>query len=301
MARIRSIKPDFWTDEKVVELSAFARLLFIGLWNFADDDGRMVYSPKKIKMQIFPADTVDISELIGEIAHQELITVYTVSAVAYVQIAHFSKHQKIDKRTPSKLPAYSNGEVAAPESCERSPVSSEDLRVTPTEGKGSGGGKGKGVEEEWNLKHLGKTRGTITSNASTSLGNPEKNHTEQDDRQGDRQGSGQEGAQAYLACPHQKIKDLWHTMMPELPRVVQWTDTRAGHLKARWRELCAHWHWESEDLGLIWFTQFFESIRGSPFLMGRVSSKDRKPFVASLDWAVKPENFTKILEGKYHS
>ena len=30
MARIRTIKPDFWTDEKVVELSAFARLLFIG-------------------------------------------------------------------------------------------------------------------------------------------------------------------------------------------------------------------------------------------------------------------------------
>jgi hypothetical protein len=95
MARIRSIKPDFWTDEKVVELSAFARLLFIGLWNFADDDGRMVYSPKKIKMQIFPADTVDISELIGEITSQELIAVYTISAVAYVQIAHFSKHQKI--------------------------------------------------------------------------------------------------------------------------------------------------------------------------------------------------------------
>ena len=297
MARIRSIKPDFWTDEKIVELSAFARLLFIGLWNFADDDGRMVYSPKKIKMQIFPADTVDISELIEEIAHQELITVYTVCKVAYVQIAHFSKHQKIDKRTPSKLPAYGNGEVAAPESSERSPVPSEDLRAAPTEGKGSGGGKGEGVEEEWNLKHLGKTRGAITLTASASPGNREKNHTEQDDGQG----SAQAGAQAYLACPHQKIKDLWHTMMPELPRVVQWTDTRAGHLKARWRELCAHWHWESEDLGLIWFTQFFESIRGSPFLMGRVSSGDRKPFVASLDWAVKPENFTKILEGKYHS
>ena len=293
MARIRSIKPDFWTDEKIVELSAFARLLFIGLWNFADDDGRMVYSPKKIKMQIFPADTVDISELIAEIAGQELIAVYSVCKVAYVQIAHFSKHQKIDKRTPSKLPAYGNGEVAAPESSDSSLTFPEDLRVTPTEGKGSGGE----MEVEWNLKHLGKTPSAITLNASASPGDHEKNHTEQ----GDRQGGGQEGAQAYLACPHQKIKDLWHTMMPELPRVVQWTDTRAGHLKARWRELCAHWHWESEDLGLIWFTQFFESIRGSPFLMGRVSSGDRKPFVASLDWAVKPENFTKILEGKYHS
>ena len=65
MARIRTIKPEFWTDEKIVELSAFARLLFIGLWNFADDAGRMEFSAKRLKMQIFPADDVDISALFG--------------------------------------------------------------------------------------------------------------------------------------------------------------------------------------------------------------------------------------------
>ena len=42
MARIRTVKPDIWTDEKFVELSPLARLLFIGLWNFADDEGREV-------------------------------------------------------------------------------------------------------------------------------------------------------------------------------------------------------------------------------------------------------------------
>lgn len=30
MARIRTIKPDFWTDEKLVKLSMEARLFFIG-------------------------------------------------------------------------------------------------------------------------------------------------------------------------------------------------------------------------------------------------------------------------------
>ena len=53
MARIRTIKPDFWSDEKIVELTPWARLLFIGLWNFSDDDGRMPFSPKKIKMLVF--------------------------------------------------------------------------------------------------------------------------------------------------------------------------------------------------------------------------------------------------------
>lgn len=125
MARIRSIKPDFWTDEKVVELSAFARLLFIGLWNFADDEGRMQFSPKKIKMQIFPADTLDISELFGEIRSNSLITVYVIDNVEYLQINNFAKHQKIDKRTASKLPS--------PES------SPEFPRIPTTEGKGREG------------------------------------------------------------------------------------------------------------------------------------------------------------------
>lgn len=120
MARIRTIKPEFWTDEKVVELSAFARLLFIGIWNFCDDEGRMVYSPKRIKMQIFPADNVDCSELLGEIRGASLINVYTVDGIEYLQVSGFEKHQKIDKRSASKLPSPQ--------------VSAESPRITPTEG-----------------------------------------------------------------------------------------------------------------------------------------------------------------------
>lgn len=125
MARIRSIKPDFWTDEKIVELSAFARLLFIGLWNFADDDGRMEYSPKRIKMQIFPADSLDISELFGELRREGMIEVYTVDNQEYLHVCNMAKHQKIDKRSPSKLPPPPN--------------SPEFPRTPPLEGKGMEG------------------------------------------------------------------------------------------------------------------------------------------------------------------
>lgn len=105
MARIRSIKPETWTDEKMVEMSPLARLLFIGLWNFADDDGRMVYSPTRIKLQILPADSCDISALLGEIRGKLLIQVYAVDGIEYLQIVNFSKHQKVDKRTASKYPS----------------------------------------------------------------------------------------------------------------------------------------------------------------------------------------------------
>lgn len=129
MARIRTIKPEFWTDERIVELSAFARLLFIGLWNFCDDDGRMVYSPKRIKLQIFPADDVQISELFGELRGKSedfgvksLVDIYGIGNTQYLQVSNFSKHQKVDKRTPSKVPPPPN--------------SAEFPRIVPTEGKG---------------------------------------------------------------------------------------------------------------------------------------------------------------------
>lgn len=52
MARIRTVKPEFWTDEKIVECSIPARLLFIGLFNFADDKGCLERSPKRIKIVV---------------------------------------------------------------------------------------------------------------------------------------------------------------------------------------------------------------------------------------------------------
>jgi hypothetical protein len=140
MARIRTIKPEFWTDEKIVELSPYARLLFIGIWNFCDDDGRMVYSPKRLKMQIFPSDNVDCSELVGEIRGESLIKVYAVDNVEYLQVCGFEKHQKIDKRTASKLPSPPN--------------SPESPRITPTEGKGMEGikeGNKSACEEKTSL------------------------------------------------------------------------------------------------------------------------------------------------------
>ena len=151
MARIRSIKPDFWVDEKIVTLSFAARLLFIGLWNFADDDGRMVYSPHKIKMQIFPADSLDISELFGEIRRESLVVVYKVGEIEYLQILHFSRHQKIDKRSPSKLPAYESGVMCENKDLDNTvqlfpPNPPESPRIPTTEGKGREGNKSIGAK-----------------------------------------------------------------------------------------------------------------------------------------------------------
>jgi hypothetical protein len=104
MARIRTVKPEFWTDEKVALLTDTAKCLFIGLWNFCDDEGRMEFSPLRIKLQILPLNPTDLSAEIGELRRNQLVTVYDVNAKSFLQVNNFDKHQKVDKRFPSKLP-----------------------------------------------------------------------------------------------------------------------------------------------------------------------------------------------------
>lgn len=107
MARIRSIKPEFWTSAQVMDCSPMARLLFVGMWNFADDAGRLAYSPKTLKAQIYPSDDIKIaavSGMIDELSTNGLILIYVVDDKQYISISGWS-HQKIDKPKPSKLPS----------------------------------------------------------------------------------------------------------------------------------------------------------------------------------------------------
>lgn len=106
MARIRTIKPEFWTSEQVMNCSLPARLMFIGMWNFADDKGRMTLSEKKIKAQIFPSDDLsfmDIHGMLLELSKNDLVTLYDVDNVEYIQINGW-KHQRIDKPQKSRYP-----------------------------------------------------------------------------------------------------------------------------------------------------------------------------------------------------
>jgi uncharacterized phage protein (TIGR02220 family) len=104
MARIRTIKPDFWTDEKIVELPMEVRLFFIGSWNFADDNGNLQRSAKKLKMQIFPADSIDCEPLILELITHGLLTEYEVDGEKFLNIKGFKAHQVINRPSKTGLP-----------------------------------------------------------------------------------------------------------------------------------------------------------------------------------------------------
>jgi len=107
LARIRSIKPQFWTSSQVLECSTNARLLFLGLWNFCDDEGRHVFSAKQIKAEVFPADDFtqkDILGMLDELSSNELIVRYVVDEKEYFYVSGWH-HQRIDRPQPARCPA----------------------------------------------------------------------------------------------------------------------------------------------------------------------------------------------------
>ena len=102
MARIRTIKPEFFTSEDIVSLSPYARLLYIALWCEADKEGRMAWKPRTFKMRYLPADDVVVDELCAEIISAGLVKLY---GDGYAHIPAFHAHQHINPReSASQLP-----------------------------------------------------------------------------------------------------------------------------------------------------------------------------------------------------
>lgn len=104
-------------------------------------------------------------------------------------------------------------------------------------------------------------------------------------------------------CDHKGILALYHETLPNLPAVEIWNDTRAGYLRQRWREVALDLSKDGPvthaDM-LAWWKQYFGLIKSSKFLTGKKQQKDKPPFLADLEWVIKPTNFAKIIEGKYH-
>ena len=104
-------------------------------------------------------------------------------------------------------------------------------------------------------------------------------------------------------CDHKSVVELYHQLLPTMRRVEVWNDTRAGYLRQRWREVAVELS-ETKEINhadvLTWWEEFFKHVSKSKFLTGKINDKSGRTFVADLEWIIKPSNFAKIVEGKYH-
>lgn len=117
MARIRTIKPDFFTSLTIADLTPEQRLTFVGLWTHCDDEGRCVDDPRLIKAAVWPLDdrnSVDVEIDLKALSESSLILRYTVNRKRYLAITNWFEHQRINRPTASKLPAFEDGDPTPP-------------------------------------------------------------------------------------------------------------------------------------------------------------------------------------------
>jgi hypothetical protein len=151
MARIRSVKPEFWTDPDVVALPMAARLFFIGCWNHADDYGVLKDDPGRLKLQILPSDDVDPAELVDRLVTSgHLLRRVDAKGTPLLVVRTFCDHQKIDKRSvgrwghPDELlipTAAADSRPATP-----TPAASPPIPTTPSDSPPRTGLEGTGLE-----------------------------------------------------------------------------------------------------------------------------------------------------------
>lgn len=107
MARIRSIKPSFWSDPSVAGLRRDARLMLVGLISFADDEGRFLASTVAVGGFIFPHDDlspVTVRKWRDEIAKAGVVELYAIDGCEYGHFPNWKKHQRINRPSPSLYP-----------------------------------------------------------------------------------------------------------------------------------------------------------------------------------------------------
>ena len=156
MARIRTVKPDFFTSDDICALSPCARLLYIGLWCEADKEGRLVWSPKAFKRRYLPEDAINIEAACDELLDRDLVRQYG-DGLAYIPT--FKEHQHVNPREAASV-------LPAPD--DHAPVTRQ-ARVTDAQ-VGREGKEGEGRESNSEAKASGGDAATVVRNGATKDG-----------------------------------------------------------------------------------------------------------------------------------
>lgn len=108
MARIRTIKPEFWESPDTAKASPLARLLYIAMWNWADDYGVGKWTERELLGFAFPNDhdvtAADFPSLVKEVADAFSTQFYVNRGRRYYRIPAWDEHQRTERRAKCKHP-----------------------------------------------------------------------------------------------------------------------------------------------------------------------------------------------------
>jgi len=152
MARIRTLKPEFFHHEGIASQPFAGRLLAIGLLQLADNQGRLRWMPKAIEAHVFPHDPgVDVAALMAGLETIGYARRYSVDGRMFAVVEKFREHQRITGKEAayqSKIPAPDEGQAldARPGSSGETPDRFPGKHGS-AQGTGEQGNRGTGEEE----------------------------------------------------------------------------------------------------------------------------------------------------------
>jgi hypothetical protein len=108
MARIRTIKPEFWQSATLARLEPVVVLTFVGLLNHLDDAGRCKDRPALVKAAVHPLreeiTTADVATHLAALVQAGALCRFDVDGESFIHAPYFRKNQRIDKPTGSTVP-----------------------------------------------------------------------------------------------------------------------------------------------------------------------------------------------------
>jgi hypothetical protein len=145
MARIRTIKPEFFRHEALFEAEKASklplRLAFAGLFTAADRQGRFKWQPRVLKLDVMPFDEIDFGKVLDTLADRGFIVKYELEGEYFGHIPSWCKHQHINQRE-------AESDIPAPDS-----EGARTCTHVQTHGEGKGR-EGKGREGEGGVVEL---------------------------------------------------------------------------------------------------------------------------------------------------
>lgn len=113
MPRLRTIKCEYWDSPKIGRLTFFERLLYIAMWNYADDYGCGSAQPNGLAGFAFPYDddvsSRQIREGLASISRHLRVTLYQVDQRPYYYIQSWDEHQNVDHPSKKRNPSPDDG------------------------------------------------------------------------------------------------------------------------------------------------------------------------------------------------
>jgi hypothetical protein len=259
--RARGIKPGFFTNEELAECSAFARLLFPGLWMLADREGRLEDRPKRIRGEVFPYDDVDADALLSELEAHGFILRYEAGSQRFIQVVKFSAHQRPHgNERESKIPPCAEALTTMVESA----YDHGDKDLLP---------RSKALRPDSLIPD------SLTPDSASSLTSPA-------DAADAEEGSPEPGC-----LTAGQLKEIWNRELAPLgfPCVSKATPARERRLRARVAE-------DAARASPRWWEAVMAKMAASPFMLD--AARARKPWLC-IDWLLSESNLVKVVEGRY--